>query len=96
MHGVLIASGGAIKPATRAAAARIVDVAPTMLYLAGETVPGDMDGHVLNEIVSDEYIRSNPVRFSEQTDDGQSGQVEFSAEENADIIERLKNLGYIG
>jgi predicted AlkP superfamily phosphohydrolase/phosphomutase len=96
MHGVLIANGGAIKPATRAAAARIVDVAPTMLYLAGESVPGDMDGQVLKEIVSDEYMRSNPVRFSQGVDDNESGQMEFSAEENADIIERLKNLGYIG
>ncbi len=96
MHGVLIANGGAIKPATRAAVARIVDVAPTMLYLAGENVPGDMDGHVLSEIVEDEHLRSIPVRFSEQSGDGESGQVEFSAEENAEIIESLKNLGYIG
>ena len=67
-----------------------------MFYLAGENVPGDMDGRVLSEIVEDEHMRSVPVRFSEQSGDGQSGQVEFSAEENAEIIESLKNLGYIG
>jgi hypothetical protein len=55
-----------------------------------------MDGQVLKEIVSDEYMSSNPVRFSQGADDKESGQMEFSAEENADIIERLKNLGYIG
>lgn len=96
MHGVLIANGGAVKPASRAAFARIVDVAPTMLYLAGESVPGDMDGKVLAEIVADDYMRLNPVRFSDEAGGGQSGQVEYSAEENAEIIESLKNLGYIG
>jgi hypothetical protein len=96
MHGVMIANGGAIKPASRAAVARIVDIAPTMLYLAGECVPGDMDGKVLAEIVADDYMRLNPVRFSDEAGDSQPGQVEYSAEENAEIIESLKNLGYIG
>lgn len=96
MHGVMIAHGDAIKPASNLSAARIVDVAPTMLYLAGRSLPDDMDGRVLSEMISEEYLASNPIRFSSETKGERAGEVEFSAEENEEIIESLKNLGYIG
>jgi len=96
MHGVMIGNGGAIKPNSRLAAARIYDVAPTMLYLMNERLPDDMDGRVLSEIIDERHLADNPVEFSARSDDGGAGHVEYSAEENAEIIESLKNLGYIG
>jgi arylsulfatase A-like enzyme len=96
MHGVLIANGGAVKPETRAAAARIVDVTPTLLYLMGQPLPGDMDGQVLTEMISAQYLDANPIRLTSEPSADQTTQVEFLPEENEEIIERLKSLGYIG
>jgi predicted AlkP superfamily phosphohydrolase/phosphomutase len=96
MNGVLIASGGgAVKPATQASAARIEDVTPTLLYLMGRPLPDDLDGQVLTEMISSEYLNANP-RLTSQTSPEQSSEVQFLPEENEEIIERLKSLGYMG
>lgn len=96
MEGVMIGSGAAVKPRSRLDVASIYDVTPTMLYLLDEALPEDMDGRVLKEIISEEYLNSHPVRFTAQSHEEQTGEVEYSAEENEDVIERLKSLGYIG
>jgi predicted AlkP superfamily phosphohydrolase/phosphomutase len=96
MHGVMIAKGAGVEPGLRAEVARIVDVAPTMLYLCGQALPVDMDGRVLSQIISKEFLAANAVRFTDGGQDQPPGEVEYSAEENAEIIESLKNLGYIG
>jgi predicted AlkP superfamily phosphohydrolase/phosphomutase len=96
MHGVMIGNGGAVKSGTRLDVASIYDVTPTMLYLMDEALPDDMDGRVLAEIIDDEYLRANPIRYTSHDPQAQTGATEYSAEENAEIIESLKNLGYIG
>ena len=92
----MIANGADVKPASELSVAHIVDVAPTILYLMGQSLPDDLDGRVLADIISDEYLNATPIRFTAQSRDDRSGEVEFSPEENAEIIESLKNLGYIG
>ena len=97
MHGVLIASGGgAVRPATRAGVARIVDVTPTLLYLTGQPLPDDLDGQVLTEMILSEHLDANPVRLSSQPTADKTNEVQFLPEENEEIIERLKSLGYMG
>ena len=96
MHGVLIASGGPVKRGFDLREASIYDVAPTILYLLGREVPDDMDGRVLTEMVEGEFLGAHTVTLSAAAKAMKSGEVEFSAEENADVIERLKSLGYIG
>ncbi len=96
MEGVMIASGEAIKRGFDAVQTSIYDVTPTILYLSGYDVPEDMDGQVLSQIISEDFLQANPVRFAKQDQVGDSGEVEFSEEENADVIERLKSLGYMG
>jgi len=93
---VMIGNGGAVKPGARLDVASIYDVAPTLLYLLGEALPEDMDGRVLKEIITNEYLSRNPIRFTSGNKDEQTAEMEFSPDENADVIERLKSLGYIG
>ena len=94
MNGVMIAHGEAIKPASTIEAG-IYDIAPTLLYLLGEGVPDDMDGRVLTDAISNDFLNANAIRL---TAHGESStrELEFSPEENADVIDRLKQLGYIG
>ena len=96
MHGVLIARGGPVKRGFNLQRASIYDVAPTILYLLGRKVPEDMDGRVLAEMVEEEFLNANAVALTTADKTMESDGVEFSAEENADVIERLKSLGYMG
>lgn len=98
MHGVMIAAGPSIKEGVRdLSEARIADIAPTILYLMGMEVPEDMDGRLLREIVSDEFLMENPLRLASPEESGRASEgFEFSQEENQEVIERLKSLGYIG
>jgi predicted AlkP superfamily phosphohydrolase/phosphomutase len=97
MHGVLIARGDGIRRGVKADGARIVDVAPTILYLLGQEVPDDMDGRVLSEIISKGRLTESPPRIRSADPQGEGSAAEmFSPEEDAEVIQRLKDLGYIG
>lgn len=95
MNGVMIAYGDAIKPASTVEAG-IYDIAPTLLYLLGEAVPDDMDGRVLTDAISTEFLNANAIRLTAHGESTQPRELEFSPEENADVLDRLKQLGYIG
>lgn len=96
MNGVMIANGRGIQRASTSEAARIYDMAPTLLYLSGQSVPDDMDGRVLTEMISADYSRAHPIQFAARGGDQKINEVEFSDEDNSDVIERLKSLGYVG
>ena len=93
--GILIAQGKAFKKGTEIQGARLIDMAPTILYLMGQPVPGDMDGRVLEELFEPAFIAANRVQVggSEGLDGEQEAQ--YSDEEAAIVEERLKGLGYI-
>lgn len=73
-----------------------MDVIPTVFYLLGETVPEDMDGKVLTSVVSADYLRGHPVRFSTEVGEVASPPEQVYTKDEAEIVEeRLRNLGYI-
>jgi Type I phosphodiesterase / nucleotide pyrophosphatase len=61
--GVLLVTGGGIRPGAVPARASVLDVAPTLLYLLGLPVARDMEGRVLTEILEPEFAEENPVTF---------------------------------
>ena len=93
--GILIAHGKSFKKGAEIQGARLIDMAPTILYLMGQPVPEDMDGRVLEELFEPAFIAANPVQVggSEGLKGGQGAQ--YSDEEAAIVEERLKALGYI-
>ncbi|MEJ2598289.1 MAG: alkaline phosphatase family protein [Anaerolineales bacterium] len=92
-EGVLIANGPGIQPAGRLEGARLVDLTPTILHLMNCPVPDDMDGRVL----SDWITTRRPVEVEEGGSGKQNGAEEatFSDEEEKEMIDRLKSLGYL-
>jgi predicted AlkP superfamily phosphohydrolase/phosphomutase len=91
-EGVLIASGPDIDQAGLLNEARLIDVAPTVLHLMNFPVPEDMDGQVLAK-----WLRTQRAVQIEQVEvkpDG-SGEENFSDEEEQEMIDRLKSLGYL-
>jgi predicted AlkP superfamily phosphohydrolase/phosphomutase len=96
MNGVMIANGPGVLRGKAIDNARIYDMAPTLLYLTGQPILDDMDGRVLSDIVSPEYLNANKVRVAASQDDADTSGAEYSDAENEDVIERLRSLGYVG
>ena len=106
--GVLAAAGAGIAAGRRIEGARIIDVAPTVLYALDLPIPDDMDGRPLLEIFDDEYQASHPVQYApavQETDLTGLGPMNGisvkpvrsteSTEEEAEMERRLRGLGYI-
>ncbi len=76
----------------------IIDMAPTILYLLGTSIPKDMDGKVLQEVIDKDYFESNPPQYMEPNDIS-SGDIipsgDYSSDEAEEIEGRLRGLGYI-
>lgn len=60
-RGLLLAKGPDIEAGKRLEGGRIADLAPTILYLEGTTIPKYMDGRVLEGMISQAYLDANPV-----------------------------------
>lgn len=111
MNGILIATGPEIKIGAHIETPRLIDLAPTILHLLNLPVPEDMDGRVLDELLTykrtveyggraDAPSRQEHISQVGQWRDGASSfapprGAAYSEEEEAEVIERLQNLGYI-
>jgi arylsulfatase A-like enzyme len=95
--GVFIAKGKSLNRGIRVSGARLIDLAPTLLYLMGQKVPDDIDGRVLTEILDPEFLQQQAAQYttSSETTSGESEGKSYTAEEAAQIEARLKALGYI-
>ncbi|MCF1182794.1 alkaline phosphatase family protein [Marichromatium gracile] len=93
-NGVLMLAGPDIVPGAGFDEAAIIDVAPTLMALLGEPVPSHMDGRVLTEALSADFLARHPPSTADyDLDIGETRP--FSEAESACINERLKDLGYL-
>ncbi len=99
MHGIMLGRGPELRRGARFEGARIIDYAPTILHSFGVEVPSDMDGCVLEEIFTEEYLAENPVRVSKTASldyDAPDDSPDMTEEESEEIRARLRGLGYLG
>ncbi len=94
LYGIFIGNGAAFGKGTEISAARIIDLAPTILHILNVPVPEDMDGRVLSEALTPE-LRSRATQIGAAAHSTQ-GQVDLSDAEQAEVEERLRALGYLG
>lgn len=94
-HGIFVLHGPAVKKNIEINESRVIDIAPTVLYLMNEAIPEYMDGKVLDEAIEKKYITRNPVRHESYVVQQESTGMKLSEEEEKDIAEKLKGLGYI-
>ncbi len=93
LDGVYLVAGAGVKVGLRMGEADITDVAPTVLALLGVPIPDYMDGRVLSEA----FIHPPTVTIQavpDEPDHAEPAEV-FSADEQAQIEQRLRNLGYL-
>lgn len=96
--GVIILNGPAFRAGSRITGADIYDVAPTALYLMDLAVGSDMNGHVLTEAVTRDYLRDHPVRTVATYETSPLVRVEgieSDAEASENLEKMLRSLGYI-
>jgi len=92
LHGLLVAWGAGVKRGQAVESARITDLAPTILHLMGLPVPDDMDGRALTSLLT----LTRPVEYERVVEGGVKDEAGLSAEEAAEVEERLRSLGYLG
>jgi predicted AlkP superfamily phosphohydrolase/phosphomutase len=96
LEGIFIAKGPEIMDKSSFHGARIIDLAPTILYLLGQAIPEDMDGRIIEGIIGDSYLAANPIRFDHIGDLVRpTEETAYSTQEEKDVRERLQGLGYI-
>ncbi|MBI5114888.1 alkaline phosphatase family protein [Candidatus Poribacteria bacterium] len=97
-EGILIASGNGIKNNAKVSGARIIDVAPTILYSLGIEIPDDMDGAVLQEIFEPSFVQARgdqTKKLSVGHRQASEADEVYSEEDAKKIEERLRGLGYL-
>lgn len=93
--GILLLAGPDLVHARATAPPRIEDAAPTILHLLGLPVPKVMDGRVLSEAFGP-GLRDRPVTRSDDTFAQSSGGGDWdSDDEQEEIMERLRGIGYV-
>ncbi|MEM9445733.1 MAG: alkaline phosphatase family protein [Verrucomicrobiota bacterium] len=98
-NGIFIASGKNIEKGKEIGKLSILDVAPTLLYSMGLSIPTNYDGKVALDAFDSDYITVNPPVIADvsQEDEVAKNSKAGDVEENDEnvILERLKSLGYM-
>lgn len=96
-NGIFIAAGKGIQRESLFEGAHITDVAPTILFAMGQPIPEEMDGKVLREIFTDDFLAGRTEKYSSSTGERQpvNTRTNYTDEESRGVEERLKGLGYL-
>lgn len=94
IEGIYIINGPNIATGGQSVDVGIQSIAPTALYLLGLEVPTEMDGHVMTDFIDGQYLEHNSVRYS-NTVEGNDQTYSLNPDEEANLAEQLKNLGYM-
>jgi predicted AlkP superfamily phosphohydrolase/phosphomutase len=90
-NGVLLINGDLVKHPTSDFHPDLIDIAPTILHILGLPVPNDMDGRVLEEMLS----LDAPVRYEEVDNSVARVGPSYGQAESDIVVQRLKGLGYL-
>ncbi|MFQ5578163.1 MAG: alkaline phosphatase family protein, partial [Anaerolineae bacterium] len=94
-YGLLIMNGSGVKPGAIEGAA-IVDLAPTILWALGQPIPGDMDGVPLTGHFQPDRLEHPPTYTGDAATETPLQGPDFTAQEEQEIEDRLRDLGYLG
>lgn len=95
-QGLLIMAGPAARrAASQPAQAQIIDLAPTLLYLAGEPVPTSLEGKVLLNWLDEDYVAHHPVRYTDEGGARIGLAQDYTPEEERIVAAHLERLGYL-
>ncbi|MGH2828176.1 MAG: hypothetical protein ACRDKF_14540, partial [Actinomycetota bacterium] len=96
LDGIGVVAGPGVTPSGKLEGS-VLDVTPTLLYLAGLDVPQGLDGSIVAGAFDKRALEARPVGITElQTGNRDAGgESPYSPEEEAQIEESLRGLGYV-
>ena len=94
-EGILISKGAGIRRGVKLDSMTVYDLLPTLMYAARLPVPENLDGKVIQQACSDEFIASNPVQVDSFSQSGAAERGDLSEAEEQMIEEKLRGLGYL-
>lgn len=94
--GIFLASGTPIG-AAKLESAGLIDLAPTILHLLDLPVPPDMDGSVLEDMLTPEHKQQYPVQHGAEPArlPEQESPDSMSEEQDAELRDQFRQLGYL-
>jgi predicted AlkP superfamily phosphohydrolase/phosphomutase len=92
LEGILLAAGPGMRAGASVTGARLMDLAPTILYTLGLPIPQDMDGTVLIDLFDETFIRQQPIAYGETAAEPERVVEPYEADEL--VEQRLRELGY--
>ena len=96
LDGVVLFWGSTVAEIDSLEQARIVDIAPTVLFALGVPVPRNMDGVTLQGIFDEKAFDDLRIRHSQTTPDSDvAADPGYSLDDEKKVTERLRNLGYL-
>ena len=94
MEGIVMAHGNGARVGGETHG-RLIDMAPTILYLLGLPVPDDMDGQVLEDLLDPALLQSMPITKQKADAQDGAGNAGLTDEEEEELRARLEGLGYL-
>lgn len=97
MNGILICNRpGIIKQNAVIDNAHIYDLAPTILYLMGLQIPVSMDGNILTELFTNEYLEKHKILYRDSDLPSVTKDLKkLSEQEETILMDMLRSLGYV-
>jgi predicted AlkP superfamily phosphohydrolase/phosphomutase len=93
-NGILIAAGPDVSN-SHLRGVSLCDIAPTIIHLFGEPVSDAMDGRVVDELFTKEYMDNHPIELlGESIPQHEPGQG-LNEQEESSLVKRLEDLGYL-
>jgi hypothetical protein len=95
INGIIIAKGPNIKKNYHIERATIFDVTPTILYLLRLPIGKDMDGEIIQEVITQYFLKKNPIKYIPTYDSAKYNRVYKNTKMSDELKKQLKTLGYI-
>jgi predicted AlkP superfamily phosphohydrolase/phosphomutase len=95
MEGIFIAKGPGIRQGEEIEGLRVVDVAPSLMYMMGLPIPKGLDGRLPESIFLTEELEARPPAYFDLEDVIRGDDGERKSMEDESVKQRLKGLGYI-
>ena len=94
-EGILICKGPGISSTDLDSLPTVCDLVPTIMYAGGLPVPDNLDGRVIREIFTNEFLTAHPVQVYSPGLPSTVDKTGLTAEEERLVEDKLRGLGYL-
>jgi len=95
MEGIFLAKGPGIRQGAEVEGLRVIDVAPSLMYMMGLPIPRGLDGKLPESVFLAEELKARPPAYFDLEDVIKGADGERKSMEDDSVKQRLKGLGYI-